>query len=60
MQSIIYLKSLKDQLGFLVTIILGDDSLIKPKTFPGHRLKSIIVMLRPREEGTILVMSNIY
>ena len=32
MQSVPCLESLKDWLGFLVTIILGDDSLIQPKT----------------------------
>jgi hypothetical protein len=32
MQPVPYPEYLKDQLGFLLTIILGSDSLIQPKT----------------------------
>jgi hypothetical protein len=52
------LESLKDQLGFLVTIILGGDSFIHKKNRPRNQSR-IATTPRSAREGATIIMNNI-
>jgi len=64
MQSTLALESLKDQLGFLVTIILDDDSLIHktktPKSIPapGEGRRNVALIARVRHVFEVKSLST--